>query len=256
MTEQAGALKETVTDQQLHATFSDNETLRTAVRLWCTDEPTARLRYGDLSRWDTSKVTNMSGLFCNARAFNGDLSRWDTSEVTDMSCMFSNATAFNGDLSRWDTSKVINMTYMFCDATAFNGDLSRWDTSKVTDMSCMFASAAAFNGDLSRWDTSKVTDTHDMFADTFEWRLSDAWIAHFPEWRRKRANVLWRRYALPFAALKLWTGKLSFGLRCWRVRAHARAYAPGGSGYAALMQGSTARTMNVPYEAKRQRTVA
>ena len=39
---------------------------------------------GDLSRWDTSNVTTMYRMFCDARAFNGDLSRWDTSKVTDM----------------------------------------------------------------------------------------------------------------------------------------------------------------------------
>ena len=72
---------------------------------------------GDLSRWDTSKVTNMENMFSGflgAHAFNGDLSRWDTSNVTTMECMFFDTHAFNGDLSRWDTSNVTTMKSMFC----------------------------------------------------------------------------------------------------------------------------------------------
>ena len=42
----------------------------------------------------------------NATSFNGDLSRWDTSSVNDMYGMFINATSFNGDLSHWDTGKL------------------------------------------------------------------------------------------------------------------------------------------------------
>ena len=52
-------------------------------------------------------------MFRDAHAFNGDLSRWDTSKVTRMDHMFHDAHAFNGDLSRWDTSKVTNMNSMF-----------------------------------------------------------------------------------------------------------------------------------------------
>ena len=64
------------------------------------------MSHDDISRWDTSKVTTMYGMFCQARAFNGDLRRWDTSKVTTMYDMFCNAHAFNGHLRRWDTSNV------------------------------------------------------------------------------------------------------------------------------------------------------
>ena len=43
-----------------------------------------------------------------------------TSNVTDMSGMFSSATAFNQDISSWDVSSVTNMTAMFYEATSFN----------------------------------------------------------------------------------------------------------------------------------------
>ena len=38
---------------------------------------------------------------------NDDISKWDTSNVTDMSSMFSNS-KFNGDISKWITSAVID----------------------------------------------------------------------------------------------------------------------------------------------------
>ena len=118
---------------------------------------------GDLSSWDVSKVTDMSDMFIFAYDFNGNLSSWDVSSVTNMNEMFAAATSFNGDLSSWDVSKVTDMSYMFIFATSFNGNLSSWDVSAVTDMSSMFDGTTAFNGDLSSWDVSSVTDMNNMF---------------------------------------------------------------------------------------------
>ena len=44
--------------------------------------------------------------------FNGDISQWDISSVTNMTGMFDGS-KFNGDTSQWDTSSVINMKYMW-----------------------------------------------------------------------------------------------------------------------------------------------
>ena len=41
----------------------DNDSLRIAVELWCIDKKTALQRYGDISGWNTSKVTDMARLF-------------------------------------------------------------------------------------------------------------------------------------------------------------------------------------------------
>ncbi len=46
-------------------------------------------------------------------SFNGDISDWDVSDVTDMSGMFSDADSFNGDISDWDVSNVTDMSHMF-----------------------------------------------------------------------------------------------------------------------------------------------
>ena len=49
----------------------------------------------------TSKITDMSGLFKDNKAFNRDISKWDTSQVTTMEGMFAGASIFNGDISKW-----------------------------------------------------------------------------------------------------------------------------------------------------------
>ena len=123
----------------------------------------------DLSNFDTSKVTNMDGMFysmSNLTTLN--LSNFDTSKVTNMHYMFngmSNLTTL--DLSNFDTSKVTDMSYMFWDINKLTTlDLSNFDTSKVTRMDYMFRGMSNLTSlDLSNFDTSKVTNMQGMFCD-------------------------------------------------------------------------------------------
>ncbi len=117
----------------------------------------------DIGGWDTSSVTDMSYMFYDTSAFNQDIGGWNTSNVTDMSYMFFYASAFNQDIGGWDTSSVTDMSHMFYVASAFNQDIGSWDTSAVTNISGMFSSASAFNQDVGGWDTSSVTDMSFMF---------------------------------------------------------------------------------------------
>ena len=87
-----------------------NETLKEAVNEWNskeTDEDETDedgwhddkigeviKKYGHISTWDVSEVTNMNGIFAGS-SFNLPLDSWDVSKVTDMSLMFFNATAFS-----------------------------------------------------------------------------------------------------------------------------------------------------------------
>ena len=63
--------------------------------------------YGSMPNWDVSLVTDMSGGswsggdwkgFGNKTTFNGDIGRWNTAQVKDMSYMFTAAYAFNQDI--------------------------------------------------------------------------------------------------------------------------------------------------------------
>ena len=119
---------------------------------------------GNISGWGVSSVTDMTDMFSGASAFNGNISGWGVSSVTDMTDMFSGASDFNQPLSSWDVSSVTDMTGMFYDTSDFNGNLSGWDVSSVTNMSYMFSSATSFNRTLSGWDVSSVTNMSYMFS--------------------------------------------------------------------------------------------
>ena len=72
----------------------NNETLRAAVKEWLDDESKAEKKYGHISDWDTSEVTDMQYLFKDAESFNQPLEKWDVSKVKDMKDMFDGATSF------------------------------------------------------------------------------------------------------------------------------------------------------------------
>nr|WP_307938888.1 BspA family leucine-rich repeat surface protein [Mycoplasmopsis bovis] len=45
-------------------------------------------------------------MFTEASSFNGDITKWKTGNVVDMSGMFWKASAFNKDISSWNIKKV------------------------------------------------------------------------------------------------------------------------------------------------------
>ena len=115
----------------------------------------------DLSKLDTSKITDMSNLF-QCSLFNGDISNWNTSNVTNTRSMFYLAKSFNQPLDKWNLSHVLNMEHMFNFASNFNQALNNWDVSNVKYMSNMFRSATNFNQAIL-WDFSKVEILTFMF---------------------------------------------------------------------------------------------
>jgi surface protein len=97
----------------LYSGIRSDDDIRAAVDAWCRDPVVAEIKYGHISGWDTSLVTNMSKLFDNTRNFNDDISQWTVSNVTNMYCMFYNAPAFNQPLEQWNVGNVTNMRSMF-----------------------------------------------------------------------------------------------------------------------------------------------
>ena len=128
-----------------------NDTLRRAVKDYVAGGERKRriiTKYGEISNWDTSRVTDMRNMFWDAGSFNQPLNNWDVSNVTDMTHMFLRATSFNQPLNKWEVSNVTNMSRMFQDATSFNQPLNKWNVSKVTNMSYMILNARSFNQPL------------------------------------------------------------------------------------------------------------
>jgi surface protein len=118
----------------------------------------------DLSDWDMSAATTLTGMFAYASAFNGNISTWNTSSVFNMDYLFAGAGQFNGDISLWDVAKVTSASYSFYNAAQFNSNVSAWDVGNVQHMNSMFQGAAAFDGDVSTWNVSNVVNTRGMFS--------------------------------------------------------------------------------------------
>ena len=72
-------------------------------------------KYGPMTLWNTSQITDMSHLFQNMKLKNikeNCIKNWDISKVENMEEMFQNCT-LSKELSWWDLSKVKNTTRMF-----------------------------------------------------------------------------------------------------------------------------------------------
>ena len=127
---------------------------------------------------NTSRVTNMKGMFSYVPINNLNLSSWDTRNVTNMSEMFKSVGKEGVVILKlgFDTSNVTDMSHMFDYVDDIDGikkihkiDLGdKFDTSKVTDMSSMFSGIGMFDEDFvldlgDKFDTRNVTDFSKMF---------------------------------------------------------------------------------------------
>ena len=53
--------------------FVDNDELKRAIHMWYTSETKAMEKYGHISTWDTSSITEMEDLFNGKKKFNEDI---------------------------------------------------------------------------------------------------------------------------------------------------------------------------------------
>jgi surface protein len=158
---------------------------------------------GDISKWNTERVTNMYAMFYKASAFNQDIGSWNTAQVTTMQRMFHVASVFNGDISKWNTERVTNMYAMFYKASAFNQDIGSWNTAQVTTMQRMFHVASVFNQDIGEWNTEEVTTMRAML------NSASAFNQDIGSWNT--AQVADMRYMFRYASafnqdISSWTG--------------------------------------------------
>lgn len=124
-----------------------------------------------LGDFDTSNVENMSHMFENS--FDSsltpqtpiDFSRFNTSKVKDMSSMFKGSRLPSIDLRGLDTSNVENMEEMFYGmqkTTSVN--LANLDVRKVSNMNTLFTYSAALQTlNVSNWKNDLITNMNHMF---------------------------------------------------------------------------------------------
>lgn len=133
----------------------------------------------DVSSFDTSKVTNMIDMFRGCSKLTAlDVLSFDTSNVVNMNCMFNSCSSLTSlDLSSFDTNNVTYMNNMFsyCPNLTTVGDLSGWNVSNLTDATSMFYGCFKLSADCSNWDVSKVTDHRYFNADASGVILPSAW---------------------------------------------------------------------------------
>lgn len=123
----------------------------------------------DLSNWNLGNTTNICGMFNGCSSLKSiDISGWNTSKVTKMGSMFGDCESLKSlEVSKWDTGKVTDMHWMFNDCTSLeNLSISDWNTSNVMSMTWMFSKCRSLKSlDLSKWNTQNVTTMGRMFGD-------------------------------------------------------------------------------------------
>lgn len=134
----------------------------------------------DFSRFNTSKVKNMEGMFYNSFLPSLDIRNFDTSNVENMKRMFDGLkNVRNLDLSGWNVKKVNNVQGIFSHSNKIQSlNLSGWQMDSVTDMSSMFRySRDLISLNLTGFTTKNVTNMEYMFADAS--KLADLDLSSF-----------------------------------------------------------------------------
>ena len=125
----------------------------------------------DLSKWDTSNVTDISRMFTlNYSTEKINVSNWDTSKITKMEDAFSGAHNLKEikGIENWNTSNVKTIHNMFAYSENLKSlNLSKWNTSNVEDMSELFLGAEGLAYlNIENWDTGKVESFDNIFSNT------------------------------------------------------------------------------------------
>ena len=131
-----------------------------------------------LDRIDTSKITDMSGLFdvdiIRGNEFFKGIETWDTSNVTSMVEMFVNQEYFNQDISSWNVAKVKDMRGMFKSTHSFHQNLNAWAVSEDCNVEGMFRNSKLIPKINGYWSKDK--------------KLSLQEILKLPQWYIRNSN--------------------------------------------------------------------
>lgn len=141
--------------------------LAIAVNKWCENKSISKRIYGDINRWNTMNITNMSHLFYCKVYFNDNIDDWIVNKVKDMSYMFYCACHYNQPLNSWNVKNVENMMCMFNTAAEFDQPLDNWNIDNLCNANYLFANAFKFNQNLSNWNIiTKYTSIKGTFFNT------------------------------------------------------------------------------------------
>lgn len=130
-----------------------------------------------IEHWHTFNMDSFEGFFKYAifKNPNQDLSKWDTSKVTDCSSMFEKSN-FNGNISKWDVSKVWTFRNMFADSwfTDKNSNFKDWKVNNWETFSWMFKNCKLHEKfSIWCWDFEKWQHFKEMFKwATYNFNLS------------------------------------------------------------------------------------
>ena len=152
------------------------------------------VEFTNSSNWNTTNVTNMSGIFNNCINLTAlDVSNWNTTNVTNMDWMFTscnNLTAL--DVSNFNTDKVTNMNNMFgwCNKLT-TLDVSNFNTNNVTDMSNMFRNCNKLTTlDISNFNMDNVTTYENMFLNCTSLHQSGLTMTNCNEATKTKINAM------------------------------------------------------------------
>ena len=145
-------------------TIKFNKKLKVCNGMFCNLNNITKL---DLSKFDSSEVTEMIGMFHNCESLTSlNLDNIKTKSVNNIRRMFrgcSKLTSLN--LSNFDTSSVTSMYGLFSDCESLLSlDLKNFITSSVTEMDVMFINCSSLKYlNLNNFDTSSVNSYHGIF---------------------------------------------------------------------------------------------
>ncbi len=136
-----------------------------------------KLKYIDLSNFNTEKCTTMRSMFNGCRTITElDLSKFNTSLVEDMSYMFQYCVNLKKiDCTSFNTENVADMHYMFYDcyrATAI--DVSSFNTENVANFDYFMGDCQALESAiLTNFNTENATDLGRFFYHCYSLREVD-----------------------------------------------------------------------------------
>lgn len=101
----------------------------------------SKLKYLDVSGWDTSNVTELGQLFrsCSYLKTIKGIGNWNTSKVTNMAQVFAVCSSLSElDIENWNVTSATSMWYMFQNLNLTSLDLSKWSVPNLANVTEMF----------------------------------------------------------------------------------------------------------------------